>query len=530
MDEVRTIDALVARIEELERRLAASTGGAPDAPRPSGTDERTGASRRGLLLGAAALGAGAVASLASVEPAAADDPNDLTLGASKSASGLTEGRYTGGSGGAAFLFQRGSTFSGAVSAYGCALAGWTSDAGNATGVYAYSSVANGNGVVGTCPGGFGVVGISSTSTGVVGASTDGTAVGGTSTNDVGVYGQGGTYGVDALGGVGGIRARGTTGKGVVAVALDGYTLSHGVHGAGTTGVLGDGAVTGVRGNGDFAGVWGQSTDGSAVVAISSHGFGVSATSSDSMGVNAAGGTYGVQGFGPTAGVYGVSLVGRALDGAGVDGCSVDAADYGFRNRTAGKAVLHLSPVIRGGGERLAPAARTDAHLRGEVDIDTNGDLWLCTAAGTPGTWRKLSGPAAAGAFHAVTPGRVYDSRVPDPGPIAPLVAGQERTIDVAGRRQLTTGTVELADFVPAGATAIAANVTVVDTVSAGFLTANPGGVHAVGAATVNWSATGQILNNGVILTVDANRRLNVIAGGSPGASTHFVVDVTGYFL
>ena len=102
-------------------------------------------------------------------------------------------------------------------------------------------------------------------------------------------------------------------------------------------------------------------------------------------------------------------------------------------------------------------------------------------------------------------------------------------MSVRDRRSTVDGVVALADFVPAGATAIAANVTVVNTVGAGFLTANPAGVHEINAATINWSATGQILNNGVILTLDAARELNVIAGGGASASTDFVIDVTGYY-
>lgn len=526
MDDDRTIGALLARIEELERRLESR-----DAVPPAPVSEHA-ASRRALLLGSVAAGAGAVATLASSGTALANDPNDLTLGATKTTAGLTRADYTGSTAAAAFLFQTGTANNATDATYPCALGGWSTTASNPHGVYGFSSVAAGIGVVGVASTstGIGVLGEATQATGVAGRSTDGTAVAGISTAGAGVYGQGGTYGIDALGGTAGVRARGTTGTGVRAVAMDGYTLDKGVHATGATGVLGEGTTAGVKGTGTLSGVWGESTDGNGVVAISTHGFGVSASSSDSFGVNAAGGTYGVQGFGPTAGVYGISLVGRGIDAVGVDAVSVDAADYAFRVRNAGKAVLRLSSSVRGGGERAAPATRTDAHERGEVDIDTNGDLWLCTVSGTPGSWRKLSGPTAAGAFHAVTPGRVYDSRVPDPGPQTPLVAGQERTIDVGGRRQLTTGTVELADFVPPGATAIAANVTVVDTFSAGFLAANPGGVHSVGAATVNWSETGQILNNGVILTLDTSRRLNVIAGGSPGASTHFVVDVTGYFL
>ena len=92
-----------------------------------------------------------------------------------------------------------------------------------------------------------------------------------------------------------------------------------------------------------------------------------------------------------------------------------------------------------------------------------------------------------------------------------------------------SGAVVTADVIPAGATAITANVTVVNTVQSGFLTVNPGGTTDINAATVNWFASGQILNNGVTLTISATRQVTVIAGGTDASSTHFVIDVTGYF-
>ena len=79
----------------------------------------------------------------------------------------------------------------------------------------------------------------------------------------------------------------------------------------------------------------------------------------------------------------------------------------------------------------------------------------------------------------------------------------------------------------ARATAIAANITIVSTDGAGFLVCNPGGVTSVDASTINWSAPGQSLANGVILALDDQRRLTVVAGG--GGSTHVIIDVTGYF-
>ena len=161
--------------------------------------------------------------------------------------------------------------------------------------------------------------------------------------------------------------------------------------------------------------------------------------------------------------------------------------------------------------------------------NVDGDLWWCVVAGTPGTWRKIGGPGVAGSFHAVTPGRVYDSRqtLPSPGVLA---APSNRTISVADRRDanLTTGAVIAANFVPAGATAVTANVTVTQTTGAGYLAVNPGGNTTVGASTINWSGNNLDIANGVNLTLDASRQLTVIAGG--GGSTHFIIDIMGYYL
>jgi len=218
------------------------------------------------------------------------------------------------------------------------------------------------------------------------------------------------------------------------------------------------------------------------------------------------------------GVYGFSnSAGAGVVGNG-GGAAVGVLAQGAR------ANVELRP----GG---APApVRPDAHNRGEIVCDGNGDLWYCATGGTPGAWRKLAGPASAGSFHAVTPGRVYDSRAGTPQPSGALTLNQSRLVSVAARRSVATGAVEQADFVPAGATAVTANVTVVDTIGAGFLTVNPGGVTSRGAATINWSASGQILNNGVTLTLNGSREVTVVAGGSGISGTHVVIDVTGYFL
>lgn len=268
-----------------------------------------------------------------------------------------------------------------------------------------------------------------------------------------------------------------------------------------------------------AGVYGASDAGYGVVGRTSDGFA------------------GVGGFGLANhhGVYGSSIsgsgvVGQSTGGAGVTGSSTaDRGVWGTSTNSVGGEFSGKAAALLLSSTAGPPPQRGHASFKGAVDVDSNGDLWYCVQGGLPSVWRKIAGPSTAGAFHPVTPGRVYDSRLAEPaGAVGPLASGQARTISVAGRRDLATGAVDLADFVPSGARAITANVGVVETVGSGFVAINPGGNAGIAAASINWFATGQILNNGQNLTLDTNRQLTIVCGG--GGSTHVIVDVTGYFL
>jgi hypothetical protein len=185
--------------------------------------------------------------------------------------------------------------------------------------------------------------------------------------------------------------------------------------------------------------------------------------------------------------------------------------------------------------RLVPAGtpgapKSGAHAAGELYVDSAGNLYCCTAGGTPGTWVNLTAtappPSQAPALHPVAPTRVYDSREPKPSP-GVLSSGQSRTVTVADGRAIKGGDVTVPDLVPAGATAIAYNFTVTNTVAAGFLTVNPGTETAITSSAINWSASGQILTTGSLVAVSSERQITVIAGG--GGTTDFLVDVVGYY-
>jgi len=223
-------------------------------------------------------------------------------------------------------------------------------------------------------------------------------------------------------------------------------------------------------------------------------------------------------------------IGIRGDGHGVNGSGVWGhsdfngigllGDGGIGAQLAGsRAALYLASA------GTAPLTRSDAHKPGEIDVDTSGALWVCVAAGSPGQWRKLAGPDSAGAFHALNPVRVYDSRWPGGSKMA---ASATRLVSIADGHDLTTGVVNAPNVVPSGAAAIAYNLTITNTTGSGFLTIAPGTASSVTASSINWSAAGQDLANGLIVAIDTLRQVRAFSGG--GGSTDFVIDIAGYFL
>ncbi|MEP7045959.1 MAG: hypothetical protein ABI949_04735 [Ilumatobacteraceae bacterium] len=204
-----------------------------------------------------------------------------------------------------------------------------------------------------------------------------------------------------------------------------------------------------------------------------------------------------------------------LGGVGVLGGS--ATGIGVQ-AGGGRAAAYLT------GAGIDPNTRADAHNRGEIDIDVSGNLWYCAVAGTPGTWRQLGGPSAAGAFHAISPVRAYDSRWTGG---TPLVTNSSRIVSVADGHTLA-GVVDAANAVPARATAVAYNITITQTVGSGFLSVTPGNATDITTSAINWATSGLNLANGLIVGLDASRQIKVFCGG--GGSTDFIVDVNGYFL
>jgi hypothetical protein len=127
---------------------------------------------------------------------------------------------------------------------------------------------------------------------------------------------------------------------------------------------------------------------------------------------------------------------------------------------------------------------------------------------------RLDGPAA---FFTLPPCRVVDTRdAPGPHGGPALVAGGDRVFTVAGRCG-----------VPASARAIAMNATVAGPGAAGNLRFYPGGASLPLASAINYAA-GQTRGNNAIVPLSPAGSLAVRCTQASG-TTHFILDVTGYF-
>lgn len=200
--------------------------------------------------------------------------------------------------------------------------------------------------------------------------TDSAAVLGRNPEGDAIRGEGkvGVHGVSSVGhGVVGDGA----GSGMAGV-LGRHSLGLGVVGTGVTGVKGEGqtGVMGVSGIANGTGVLGFHSSG--------EGHGVSG--------NSVGTTF--------AGLYGYNHAGDAVRGEGKTGvrgispnsCGVfGAGGTGYGGIFSGtRSQLRLTPTGRIG------RPTTGYHQIGELYLDKVGSLFICSVAGTPGTWRRVS--------------------------------------------------------------------------------------------------------------------------------------------
>ncbi len=238
-----------------------------------------------------------------------------------------------------------------------------------------------------------------------------------------------------------------------------------------------------------------------------------------------------------------SIFGTALDARSDGGIAFEAiaepgnSAFGVRTSINGQNGYALS--VTGGQSQVyfsqgfdSGPAVSGSHSAGEMAVNDD-TLWFCVVDGTPGTWRKVAAVETAGSFHPIATARVYDSRWTGillnvtKGPL--VVGAGPRLVYCDDKRAIANGLVTTNDVVPAGATAIAYNLTVTQTNGQGYLGVEPGGTVELGGSAINWSPGPAALANASVAKLDAQRRVSVFIGGQAGASTHFIIDVVGYY-
>lgn len=198
-----------------------------------------------------------------------------------------------------------------------------------------------------------------------------------------------------------------------------------------------------------------------------------------------------------------------------------------------------------------------SHAEADVQHDDGvaRRRFLRTAAATaialPAMAAMTAGRASAGVtptnpplsyIAALEPFRCYDSRwttASGGGPthtLGRLSTGQTREIEVWAKFN-TTGTTGVFDrsVIPASTDilAITYNLTVVSTLSTGFLMVGPGGSTPT-SSHINWFGASQVLANAGTVRIYPGdigdvQSITVKAGGPAGSSTHFIVDITGWY-
>ena len=182
-------------------------------------------------------------------------------------------------------------------------------------------------------------------------------------------------------------------------------------------------------------------------------------------------------------------------------------------QTAGACVAHSDAGGAGQPETIMVSGLTPGTYYFYIDsvfsVDEIGGSgpYTLSVTGTFGVPNNTS-------FFTVTPCRIIDTRDPAMGGPA-LASGATRVFTIAGQCN-----------VPSTAKSVSVNVTVTQPTSAGFLILFPGGAPP-GASTINFRA-GQTRANNAIVPLSATGTLSVADGQSSG-TTHFILDVNGYF-
>ena len=118
-------------------------------------------------------------------------------------------------------------------------------------------------------------------------------------------------------------------------------------------------------------------------------------------------------------------------------------------------------------------------------------------------------------FTPIDPARAYDSR-PASGGSGALQSGTSQVVDLDAKVAL-----------PAGTTAVAYNVTLVNADRPGNVAVVPADASAAGVSSINVAKVPDVVANGLPVGVSDGAKIKVASGGP---TTDYIIDVLGYHL
>jgi hypothetical protein len=216
---------------------------------------------------------------------------------------------------------------------------------------------------------------------------------------------------------------------------------------------------------------------------------------------------------PAATPLGVSAV-APLFGSTGGGTAVTITGTGFQSGatvqiggSAATSVVFVSSTTL--------TAVTPAHATGKVNVQVTNP-GAASATLTNGYF--YSPPSSLSDLYTLTPCRLVDTRNAS-GPLGgpALGASAQRTFTAVGNCGI-----------PAGATAIVTNMTIVNPAAAGNLPVFPGNAFPLGTSAINFAAGAVRANNVIVrLATDGTGTLGV--QNNSGGTANLVIDVVGYF-
>jgi hypothetical protein len=234
--------------------------------------------------------------------------------------------------------------------------------------------------------------------------------------------------------------------------------------------------------------------------------------------------------GPNGAAFGIGAF--AIDGIAVEGVNdsdgrpaVVGTNQGAGAALAGVSFGHGPQLVLSRESSPSTGPPSGTVEAGSIRFDGAGDLWLCLADGSPGSWtRLLREDTAAGRVIPIAPMRVLDTRATGGRAAgAPVVPGQRK----GPLRGGSSVTLDLAGVAPIPATAsgVVGNATVLTSDGNGFLRIMPAGA-SVPAATFNFY-DGVTVSNGFTSGL-TSAGLRAVAPAPSTVRYHLVIDISAY--